>query len=209
MIITSMNLVGCGIELFIINRVGRRTLLLGGQASLITCLIIVGILGCVPGTDGVHKGLGAILAIINLVFHITLGPVVYSIAAELPSSRLRARTIALGRMFYICNGVILNQLTPRMIAIDKWNWGPKCGFFWAGCNSLWAIWAFFRVPETGGFSYAELEILFSNKVSARKFKHVVVHDEQAEAALRDDKSDADVKVVPVDGVQEQPIVEKA
>lgn len=208
MIITSMNLVGCALELFAINRVGRRPLLLGGQASLILCLVLVGVLGCIPATSGVNRGLGALLAVINLVYHITLGPVVYSIAAELPASRLRARTIALGRMFYLCNGAVLNQLTPRMIAPDAWGWGAKCGFFWAGCNALWAIWAWFRVPETGGFSYAELEILFANAVPARKFKKVRIHDETAEAARDEAKGDEDIKVVPVDSIEEVEVVAK-
>lgn len=38
-------------------------------------------------------------------------------------------------------------------------------------------WAFFRVPETRGLSYAELDILFANKVNARKFSNVVIHGE--------------------------------
>lgn len=35
------------------------------------------------------------------------------------------------------------------------------------------------MPETGLFSFAELEILFTNKVSARKFTKVRVRDEVA------------------------------
>lgn len=213
-VIASMNLVGCAMELAVINRVSRRHLLLGGQASLITCLLLIGVLGCLPSSAGVNRGLGALLAVINLVYHITLGPIVYSISAELPATRLRARSIAVGRIFYICNGTIQNQLVPRMIAPDSWGWGPKCAFFFAGFNSLWALWAFFRVPETGGRSYAELEILFANKVPARKFAKTKVWDETAEAAsskaddedLKDDKEATVVSVEEVD--QEVPTVAK-
>ena len=54
------------------------------------------------------------------------------------------------------------------------NWGAKSGFFWVGTGLLCILWSWFRMPETGGFSFAELDILFANKVSARKFKSVVI-----------------------------------
>ena len=47
---------------------------------------------------------------------------------------------------------------------------PKAGFFWAGCTFLCLIWAFFRLPETKGFTFAELDLLYENKVPTRKFK---------------------------------------
>lgn len=58
-----------------------------------------------------------------------------------------------------------------------WGWGGKAGFLYAGVSALITVWAFFRMPETGGFSFAELDILFANKISARKFTKVRVHDE--------------------------------
>lgn len=59
------------------------------------------------------------------------------------------------------------------------NWGAKTGFFYAGTTALVTIWTYFRVPETGGFSFAELDILFTNKVPARKFTNVRIRDEVA------------------------------
>jgi SP family general alpha glucoside:H+ symporter-like MFS transporter len=46
-----------------------------------------------------------------------------------------------------------------------------------GTGILCLVWAWIRMPETGGFSFAELDILFANKVPARKFKSVVVRGE--------------------------------
>lgn len=45
----------------------------------------------------------------------------------------------------------------------------KAGFFWAGSCLLLTIWAYFRLPETKERSGAELDRLFMDKVSARKF----------------------------------------
>lgn len=55
------------------------------------------------------------------------------------------------------------------------NWGAKSAFFHLGTNLLCTIWSYFRLPETGGLSFADLDILFANKVNARKFKDVVIH----------------------------------
>jgi len=115
-------------------------------------------------------------------------------AAELPSSRLRARSIAFGRAFYACNYAVQSQLTPRMVSITGWNWSAKSGFFFLGLNILITIWAYFRMPETGGFSYAELEILFSNRVPARKFTKVEIHDEAAAGNTKFDDGDGEKAV---------------
>jgi MFS transporter, SP family, general alpha glucoside:H+ symporter len=45
----------------------------------------------------------------------------------------------------------------------------KTGFFWAGSAALIATWAYFRLPEAKGRTYEELDIMFANKVPARKF----------------------------------------
>ena len=79
------------------------------------------------------------------------------------------------------SSVPLYQLQPRFSSPKpaRWGWGTRGAWFCFGCNILSTIWVFFMLPETGGFTFSELVILFGNKVSARKFKHVVVHDELA------------------------------
>jgi SP family general alpha glucoside:H+ symporter-like MFS transporter len=46
----------------------------------------------------------------------------------------------------------------------------KLGFFFGGLAALCYVWAFFRVPETSGRTYEELDIMFSKDIPARKFK---------------------------------------
>jgi len=129
------------------------------------------------------------MVLINLFEHFSIGPVCYTIAAEVPSSRLRARSIAMGRVVFQVNAIIGDQLNSRMVNPTAWNWGAKVGFFHLGTNILCFIWAFFRLPETGGLSFSDLDILFANKVSARRFKDTVIHDEVAEGENRDHEED--------------------
>jgi hypothetical protein len=55
-----------------------------------------------------------------------------------------------------------------------WNWGAKTGLFYAGTNLLCNIWCWFRLPETKDRTFGEIDLLFDNKVSARKFKYTKV-----------------------------------
>jgi SP family general alpha glucoside:H+ symporter-like MFS transporter len=54
------------------------------------------------------------------------------------------------------------------------HWGAKSAFFYAGTCFCCFVWAFFRLPEPKGRTYAEMDILFETRVSARKFKDTVV-----------------------------------
>lgn len=55
-----------------------------------------------------------------------------------------------------------------------WGWGAKTGLFYAGTNLLCFIWCWFRLPETKDRTFGEIDILFENRVPARKFKHTQV-----------------------------------
>ena len=168
-IANAMNLVGCVIEFFLIRRIGRRPLMIGGLSVLGLMLLLIGIFGSVTPTKATRNGVGAACFVINLVYHGSVGPLTYTFAPEIPSSRLRVVTVAWGRAFYniVYNGTA--QLTPRMVAVNAWNWGPKAAFFWLAFNIAVTVWSYFFLPETRGLSYAELDILFANKVSARRF----------------------------------------
>ncbi len=71
-------------------------------------------------------------------------------------------------------GIATNIITPRMLNPTAWNWGAKSGFFWAGMCLLCTLWTFFRLPEPKDRTYGELDVLFEQRISARKFKHTKV-----------------------------------
>lgn len=84
----------------------------------------------------------------------------YTIVAELPSTRVRPQTIVIARIVYILTGIVCNQLAPRMLSAQAWDWGALCGFFWLGTNLISITYCFFRLPETKDRTYGELDVLF-------------------------------------------------
>ncbi|RMZ82134.1 hypothetical protein DV737_g2182, partial [Chaetothyriales sp. CBS 132003] len=164
----AMGAVGTIGSWFIMRVVGRRTLYVYGLAIMLCLLVIVGGLGC-SSSSGASWGTGSLLLVYTFIYDITVGPVCYSVVAEIPSTRLKIKTVVLARNLYNLGGIVNNILMPRMLLVTDWNWGAKTGFFWAGACALLLIWTFFRLPEPKDRSYGELDVLFENNVPARKF----------------------------------------
>ena len=140
-------------------------------------LMIIGGLG-VPALvsgSGIGWGSGALILILTFVYGLTIGPICYSLIAELPSTRLRIKTVVLSRNVYNVAGIVIGTLQPRFMNLTAWNWRGKTAFFWVGLNMLGIIWTYFRLPEPKGLTYTDLDVLFENCVSARKFRQVEVY----------------------------------
>lgn len=97
----------------------------------------------------------------------------------MPSARVRPQSIALARVAYICSHICVAQLVPRMLQAQAWGWGARACMFWLGTCTIAFIYCYFRLPETKGRTFGELNILFENKVPARQFAGTKV-DEFAE-----------------------------
>lgn len=55
------------------------------------------------------------LLLFTLIYDFTVGPVCYSLVAEVSSTRLKAKTIVLARNFYNVGGIIVNVLTTYQL----------------------------------------------------------------------------------------------
>ena len=172
LILNALSIVGVAVSWVLLRYYGRRPIYIWGIISIIVANVIIGVLGAASDSSAVAYAAGGLMTWINFAFHFSLGPVCYTIVGELPASRLRARSIVLGRFTYVVNQIIVNTINPYTTN----GWGALSGFFWAGTGVICFIWCFFRMPETGGFSFAELDILFANKVPARRFKSTSIHE---------------------------------
>lgn len=81
---------------------------------------LIGVLGCIPPSTSVSYGIGALMMTLTFTFACTLGPVCYTIVAELPSAEVRSQTVVIARATYVISGLINDQLTPRMLGTADW-----------------------------------------------------------------------------------------
>lgn len=168
-----MGILGTLFSGVLMSRFGRRSLYLYGLFTLIIALFCVGFASLFSSSEA-SWAIGSLLLVFTFIYDCTVGPVCYSIVAEIPSNRLRAKTIVLGRniynLFMIVNGVIV----PQMLNPTAWNWKGKSGFFWGGITCFLFVWTYYRLPESKGRTFGELDILFEKRVSARDFKNAEV-----------------------------------
>ncbi|KAL2814239.1 general substrate transporter [Aspergillus cavernicola] len=161
--------IGTILSWFLMVHTGRRTLYLYGLLALFFLLMIIGCVSLGPHSTITNRAIGALLSIFTFTYDLTVGPVCYSLVSELSSTRLRAKSVVLARSLYNVGGIVVNILINYQLTRTAWNWGARSAFFWAGVCFCCVVWVFFRLPEPRGRSYAELDVLFANKVSARKF----------------------------------------
>jgi SP family general alpha glucoside:H+ symporter-like MFS transporter len=174
---TGIAFCGTCISWFFINKFGRRPIFLVGFCILVVALYLVAILACVPQSIGI-KYVQATLCLIWLgAYSMTVGPIVYTIVAEIGATRLRTKTVVLGRSTYYLGNIIGGVLEPYMINPTQWNWKGKTAFFWGTLSLITTIWAWFRLPETKDRTFEELDILFLKGIKARKFGGEKMEDE--------------------------------
>lgn len=177
---------------------GRRTLYLAGLTTQFTVLMIIGFVSLAPqgkANPPASFAIGSLLLLFTLCYDTTVGTIAYSIVTEIPSNRLRTKSIVLARILYNCVGTFNSVVTPYMLNSSAWNWKAKAGFFWAGSCFLCLCWTYFRLPEPKGRTYAELDILFDRGISARKFKETKVDafDNEFERAWESENGKQDKK----------------
>lgn len=155
--------------------VGRRTLYTWGTGVCAVVMLTGGIIGTLPESTSQSWGLAILLVIATFVYDSTIGPVCYSLVGEIPSTRLRVKTVVIGRIVYNIVTIITNVLVPEMLNPLAWDLGGKAMFLFAATSIASFIWCYYRLPEPKGLTYMELDILFEKKADARKFKKLQVN----------------------------------
>ncbi len=153
-------------------KIGRRPLYVGGLAMLVILQLMIGILDCIPGRPrGAIWAESALMLVWNFFYDISIGPICFVLLAECSATRVRSKTIAVATAAQGCLGIIMTVAIPYMINPAEANMQGKLGFFFGGLAGICFIWALFRVPETKGRTYEELDLLFDRGVPARQFKN--------------------------------------
>ncbi|QHS73591.1 maltose permease [Saccharomyces paradoxus] len=179
---------------------GRFDLYTVGLAFQAVMFFIIGGLGC-SDTHGAKMGSGALLMVVAFFYNLGIAPVVFCLVSEIPSSRLRTKTIILARNAYNVISIVVTVLIMYQLNSEKWNWGAKSGFFWGGFCLATLAWAVVDLPETAGRTFMEINELFRLGVPARKFKSTKVDPfaaakaAAAEITFKDPKEDTETSMV--------------
>ncbi|KAL7424669.1 hypothetical protein Q5752_000353 [Cryptotrichosporon argae] len=156
---------------FVLPHVGRRKLMMSGLFALAAILFLVGILTVAVRKDNsaARWAQAALILVWIFTFNVTVAPLVYVIVGECSSTRLRGQTIGIARNVYILCALPVAFISTYSMNPTAWGWETYSGLFWCGTCLLCPLWAYFRLPETKGRSFREIDVLFERRTPARKF----------------------------------------
>ncbi|OAA80719.1 General substrate transporter [Akanthomyces lecanii RCEF 1005] len=149
--------------LFLIDRVGRRPLLMCGAAGTFISLVIVGAMLGAYGNDlPAHPAAGwvgiAFIYIYDINFSYSFAPIGWVLPSEIFNLGNRSKAMAITTSCtWMCN-FIIGLVTPDML--ESFGWGTYI-FFAAFCL-LALLFTYFCVPETKGKSLEDMDEIFGD-----------------------------------------------
>ncbi|KAG5957145.1 hypothetical protein E4U57_001967 [Claviceps arundinis] len=149
---------------------GRRTIYNSGLAVMTALLFVIGILSIPKNNTGVIWAMASLMDVWTFVYQMTVGPICFVIISEISATRLRERTIAIATAVQAGASIVTTIAMPYILNSNEANWGGKSGFLFGAISVVCLVWCYFRLPESRGRTYEELDILFQRRISAREFK---------------------------------------
>ncbi|KAH9482118.1 Major facilitator-type transporter ecdD [Psilocybe cubensis] len=164
-----------GIQL--IDRVGRRRLLLIGAAGMCFCEFIVAIVGVTAGrvngetaevNIAAQRVLIAFTCFYIAFFATSWGPVIWVLTGELFPLGVRAKSMSLAVASNWLWNFGIGYATPYLVNASTFgvngvraaNLGVKVFFIWGGTCVGCFVFTYFFIPETRGLSLEQIDILY-------------------------------------------------
>ncbi|KAG6836088.1 hypothetical protein H0H93_011500 [Arthromyces matolae] len=183
-----------GVQL--IDRVGRRRLLLIGAAGMCIAEFIVAIVGVTVGqiqSDHsvnlvAQRVLIAFVCIYIAFFAISWGPVVWVLTGELSPLNIRAKAMSLAvASNWLWNfGIgyatpyLVNPSTTGVLGVKTADLGVKVFFIWGSTCAGCLIFTYFFVPEVKGLSLEQIDLLYreSNVINSEKYRAKILAENE-------------------------------
>ncbi|RFU26555.1 hypothetical protein B7463_g9780, partial [Scytalidium lignicola] len=171
-ITSACGMAGSASAFALIKFFGRRPILITGSAVSAICMLVFAIVGvAAPNSLTADSCLVAFTSIFIYTYGATWGPVAQVVLGEIPSNRLRSKSLAIATALnWLCTLMVVCSL-PYLLSDSYVNLGTKVGFIFGGCNVLSFFWALFCLPETKDRTLEQIDEMFLNKVPILKFKH--------------------------------------
>ena len=167
-----INLVFTILALWLIDKIGRRPLLIGGMAMVVITLTTAGFLFTAGDPNGVL--IVVVLGVYIACIAISICAVIWVLTPEIFPNRVRGRAMSIAVFSNWGTNTLAAYLFPWYVA----SYGMHVGFFtFAGICLVATLFFWKFVPETKGKSLEEIEQLFKskqfNKTSAHRRSEIL------------------------------------
>jgi len=162
-----INIVNVGMTIpgmLLIDKLGRRYILIIGAIGMLICEYIIAIVGTIVGqsNDAAQKTLIGFVCIYIAFFAATWGPTPWVVTGEIYPISIRAKCMSLSSASNWLFNFALGYATPYMIDKDKGNMESKVFFIWGSTCLGCLIFAIFCIWETKGLSLEQINYLVRN-----------------------------------------------
>ncbi|KAF8142912.1 general substrate transporter [Mycena galopus ATCC 62051] len=168
LVTTLVNVLATPVSFYIIERFGRRRILIVGGSFMVVCQFIVAIIGTaaphatIPGGNPTAVKAEIAFICLNIAsFAMTWGPSAWVVVGEMFPLPIRSRGVGMStasNWFWNC---IIAVITPYFVSTDEANLGPKVFFIWGATACLSTLFAYFFVSETKGLSLEQVDQMLS------------------------------------------------
>ncbi|KAJ9616087.1 Plasma membrane low glucose sensor [Knufia peltigerae] len=160
--------------LWLVEKWGRRRLLMFGALGMATSQMIVASVGtALPDNVAANKALIAFVCIYIFFFACSWGPAAWVITGEIFPLKARAKGLSMTTASnWLLNWAIAYS-TPFLVSSGPGNadLGSKVFFIWGGFCCLCWVYVFFTVYETKGLSLEEVDELYNDIKYAWRSQH--------------------------------------
>lgn len=153
-----------------LERFGRRPLLILSGLGMALANLTMGGLGLNPHPSySIAQGIVGLVFIYGIFFCLAWGPAVWVVASEISTGRNRSHLMTLSTCTNWFFTWVISFTFPYLFDADAANLGPRIGFIYGSVMVFASIWIYFLLPETSQRSLEEINQLFEDHVSTRKF----------------------------------------
>ncbi|MCJ1262745.1 hypothetical protein MMC22_002615 [Lobaria immixta] len=159
LITTLVNVLSTPISFWMIERVGRRPLLIWGALGMVVCQFIVAIIGVSPSKhdpSAVRAEIAFICIYISF-FASTWGPGAWVVIGEIFPLPIRSRGVGLSTASNWLWNCIIAVITPYMVGKDQGNLGTNVFWIWGSLCAICFVYAYLLIPETKGLSLEQVD----------------------------------------------------
>ncbi|KAJ7624698.1 general substrate transporter [Roridomyces roridus] len=168
LITTLVNVLSTPASFYMVEKFGRRRILIVGGSCMVLFQFLVAIIGtATPGAQtpgGAPSAVKAEIAFICLniaAFASSWGPAAWVVVGELFPLPIRSRGVGMStasNWFWNC---IIGVITPYLVSSDEADLGPKVFFIWGSTAIFSTLFAYFLVSETKGLSLEQVDQMLS------------------------------------------------
>lgn len=165
-IINVVNVVMTIPGIWLVDKAGRRSLLMFGAALMCMCEFIVAVVGLEVASSNVagQRVLIAFVCVYIAGFASTWGPIAWVVTGEIYPLAIRAKAMSMSTAANWGSNFVIGYATPYLVDVGAGKAGLRSNvfFIWGSCCVLCFLFTFFFIPETKGLSLEQVDQLYVN-----------------------------------------------